>query len=74
MQYAARVTQPHHAATIEQMRIDPRCLGRDVGTQPHHATRELIDQLTRYVLPHLKRYESRALLHAGWKRAKRSAQ
>ncbi len=32
---------------------------------------EIAAGLTRYVLPHLKRYESRALIQAGWKRAKR---
>ena len=45
MQDAACVAQSRHRITIQQMRIDPRDLGRHVGPQANGSARQLVDQL-----------------------------
>jgi hypothetical protein len=45
MKKVSAISQPSHATPIEQMRIDPRRLGRDVSSNTHGSAGELIDQL-----------------------------
>ena len=45
MQHRTAIAQARDTLAIEQMRVDTRHLLRGIGTQPHHAPRNLINQL-----------------------------
>ena len=45
VQHDAGVAQAHHAAPVEQMGVDARRLGGDVGAQAHHPAGQLVDHL-----------------------------
>jgi hypothetical protein len=44
MQHRAAIAQPGNTGTVEQVRVDAGHLGRAIGTQAHHAARQLIHQ------------------------------
>ena len=47
MQHAVAVAQPGDAAVVEQVRVDPRRLRRDVGPDAHGTAGKLVGDLER---------------------------